>query len=46
MLVKRLHDRNGNLVSMKRWASPKTTVESFQGQWTQEITRPFPYAAV
>lgn len=32
-LVRRLHDRTGGIVNMKRWPSAKTAVPSFQGTW-------------
>lgn len=43
MLVQRLHDRSGGVMNMKRWATPKSQTPSFQGKWSNEMTRTFPY---
>lgn len=38
MLIKRLHDRRGGIIGMKRWATPKSSTPSFQGKWAPEMT--------
>eukprot|EP00461_Guttulinopsis_vulgaris_P000871 UN00871 len=44
-MVRRLHDRSGGMMNLKRWPAAKTETPSFQGKWSNEITRPFPFQA-